>query len=411
MGANLRRVRTAAVLLLLGLGLSACVAMGAIDRSAGTIDRSVGTARNTSILLNIVRASRQEPLYFYSISRVSGSGTEDFKFSLPAVSVGPNRTVAQKNYTFGLNGLNVLDNQRSGSFDVALLESKNFYQGMLAPLDLLEINLLLKQGFPRELVYRLAVQDVTVYDEKGLHRYLNDPSSNSYLVFNVYMAAAMSHGITTETFLQQGPAPHDAAGGGGADKSKAGGEAGGLTPGARLCVDPTLVSDPKAMDDVSQSGNECGKRPVVLPAADTTNGALDFKAAYDACSAAGASPSADAQHNRVCAHLNGKVIITQLNTRSLFGIFQYLGGLVATGADVPLKHEGTAAEVQADGTLLRVTHDRQDCFAALDWDQHYCVPRGPNKNLREVFSIINALQALKTAPGDLPATQAVRIEQ
>ena len=105
------------------------------------------------------------------------------------------------------------------------------------------------------------------------------------------------------------------------------------------------------------------------------------------------------------------MIIAQLNTRSLFGIFQYLGGLVGTGGDVPLAYHVTGAEIGASGTLLKVTHDRTDCFAAVDWDQHYCVPRDPNKNLREVFSIINALQALKTAPGDLPATQAVRIEQ
>jgi hypothetical protein len=410
MGANLRRVRAAAVLLLLGLGLSACVAMGAIDGAAGTIDRSVGTARNTSILLNIVRASRQEPLYFYSISRVSGSGTEDFKFSLPAVSVGPNRTVAQKNYTFGLNGLNVLDNQRSGSFDVALLESKNFYQGMLAPLDLLEINLLLKQGFPRELIYRLSVQDITVYDDKGLHRYLNDPSAASYNDFNTYMTAAMIYGVTTETFLQKGPPPKEASGGTSADKSR-GGEAPAMTPGARLCVDPTLMSPPATMADVNSSGNECGKRPTVLPAEDQSQGALDFEEAYKACSAPAASPPTDTQHNRVCAHLGGKVIITQLNTRSLFGIFQYLGGVMADDVDVPLGHYGTAAETRATGTLLKVTQDRKDCFASVDWDRHYCVPREPNKNLREVFSIINALQALKTAPGDLPATQAVRIEQ
>jgi hypothetical protein len=407
MGANLRRARSVAAALLLGLALSACVAMGGIDRAAGTIDRSVGAARNTSILLNIVRASRQEPLYFYSISRVSGSGLEDFKFSLPSVSVGPNRTAAQKNFTFGTNGLNVLDSQRSGSFDVALLESKNFYQGMLAPLDLLEINLLLKQGFPRELVYRLAVQDVTVYDGKALRRYVNDPRSKDYPLFNVFMDAAMSHGITTETFLQEGGA-HDPA-----DKTH---PAGGLTPAARLCVDTTLVTDPKALEDVRQSGNECGKRPVVLPSADQTHGALDFESAYAACSNATAAPGgpagADVQHNRVCAHLNGQVIITQLDTRSLFGVFQYLGGLVASGKDVPLRGLGGPAEPLTTGPLLHVTHDRGDgCFASVDWEEHYCVPRADNGNLKQVFSMINALQALKTAPGDLPATQAVRIEQ
>jgi hypothetical protein len=223
------------------------------------------------------------------------------------------------------------------------------------------------------------------------------------------MNAALDYGITTETFMEK-TSQHDPAGGSVTEK-KAGGDADGVTPAARLCVDPTLMSGLATMDDVDKSGNQCGKRPVVLPAADETGGALDFKAAYTACSAAAKGPSTDTQHNRVCAHLGGLVIITQLNTRSLFGIFQYLGGVLASDEDVPLGHKVTDAEIGSAGTLLKVTHDRTDCFAAVDWDQHYCVPREPNKNLREIFSIINALQALKTAPGDLPATQAVRIEQ
>jgi hypothetical protein len=39
------------------------------------------------------------------------------------------------------------------------------------------------------------------------------------------------------------------------------------------------------------------------------------------------------------------------------------------------------------------------------------VPATGSENLKTTFSIINALQALKTSTGDLPVTQAVRIEQ
>lgn len=400
-----RRAGTLLIAVAASLLLAGCVAMGGIDRTADTIDRSAGAARNNSILLNIVRASRREPLYFYSISHVSGSGIEDFKLSLPPVSLGPHRTAAQRNFTIGTNGLNVLDSSRSGSFDVALLESKNFYQGMLDPLELLEINLLLKQGFPRELVYRLAVQDVTVYDESGLHRFVNDPASSSYPQFNFFMAAAMSHGITTETFLQE----HGAAGD---DAAPGKPHASAKTAAARLCVDPTLA-DPAAADDIRQSGNQCGKRPVVLAATDEARGALDFESAYAACRdlTAGAA-STEAQHNRVCAHLNGKVIITQLNTRSLFGIFQYLGGLLASGKDSPLMGLGAAPEAHTTGPLLSIIQERRDdCFANVTWGARYCVPRSGSDNLKQVFSMINALQALKTAPGDLPATTSVRIEQ
>ncbi len=394
---------------MLAVSLCGCVAIGGLDRATGEIDRSAGAARNANILLNIVRASRREPLYFFSISRVSGSGLEDFKFSLPAISVGPNRTAAQKNFTFGTNGLNVLDSQRSGSFDVALLDSKNFYQGMLAPLDLLEINLLLRQGFPRELVYRVAVQDVTVFDGK-LHRFVNDPTSGTYAQFNAYLAEAMSHGLTTETFTQLGPAE-----GGAGDDSKGAGPGhskGAANTAARLCVDPTLV-EAADLDDVVKSGNECGQRPEVMAASDGASGALDFQSAYAACqNLVVGAPSTEVKRNRVCAHLHGRVIITQLNTRSLFGIFQYLGGLLTTGSEVQLQGLGAPPESHATGVLLKVTAGQGgDCFVSVDWGQRYCVPKADSQNLKQVFSMINALQALKTAPGDLPATTAVRIEQ
>ncbi len=410
---SIRRMARWAAALLLGALCTGCVALGGVDRAAATIDKSVGTARNSSILLNIVRASRNEPLYFYSINQVQGSGMEDFKLSLPALTLGPRQIASQQNYTFGYNGLNTLDSQRSGFFNVSVLDSKNFYAGMLAPLDLTEVNILIKQGFPRELVYRLIVDDITFYGphplthQVGLYRFENSSSSPTYPLFNVFLTAAMTHGITTEEYYVSGPA----AGAGGAAPGKPPAD---RTTAARLCADMTLVGDAQSQKDVKDSHNACGERPVVLPA--QVGGPQQVEGlpqAYADCTAAqGGQEGASHPTNRVCAVLNGQIYAVQLDTRSLFAIFRYLGAALANDYPIALDGLGAPVEAKASGPLITVVKDRHDnCFAAAEWREHYCVPLENSDNLKQIFSIINALQALKTSPGDLPFTPTVRVEQ
>ncbi len=442
-------------LVLLALGLSGCIATGMVDRTTDTIDHSVGQARNNSILLNIVRASRYEPLYFYSVSRVSGGGLEDFKLSFPAITFGPHQAASQRNYTFGTNGLNVLDSQQTGSFDVGTLESKNFYEGMLAPLTLEEVGVLLQQGFPRELIYRLTVDSVTIYGpdmpprrqdaanglDVGLHRYVNDPASPSYGQFQTLFGAAMDHGLTVESFEVPGLDPAKAAGGSDSSKSDDG-KSHDKSPSthvwSRLCVDPALVKDVQSKNDATATGNECGMRP--LPDLTTITQQENLGAVYQACQVSQNSPAAadvkkkgaaspDATKNgaasasatsqpnqgrgRVCAHIGDVVFAVQLNTRSLFGIYAYLGKLLRDGQDGALMGLGADVEPRSTGPLLTVLKDRGlgPCFARAQLAANYCIPAEGASNLKMAFSLLNALQAVKTAPGDLPITPAVRIEQ
>ncbi len=414
------RLRGVLAVALAGLACAGCVAFGGVDRTTGAIDRSVGTARNNSILLNIVRASRHEPLYFYSISRVSGNALEDFKFSLPPVTLGPNKTAAQRQFTFGSNGMNVLDSQSSGSFDVALLESRNFYQGMLAPLDLMEADILLKQGFPRELIYRLIVQDVTIYDGKALRRFVNDPGSPTYPAFNGLFNVAITYGITTETYTLRAPRDDPPGDGGGEGGAKP--QPGDRIPSARLCFDRALTdpNDQNAQKDLSAAKNECGARPLSVMQTDS-QASSTLEAEYDACkdnpgvANAAASSQGAASQGHVCIKLHGQTVAIQLTTRSLFGIFQYLGQLLAEDKPVVLNGSiGSPVEPHAlpNSPLLNIVKDAgRDCFAVLNDQGRYCIPGAGSDNLKTTFAIINSLQALKTAPGDLPVTTAVRIEQ
>jgi hypothetical protein len=110
----------------------------------------------------------------------------------------------------------------------------------------------------------------------------------------------------------------------------------------------------------------------------------------------------------------GKYYNIQIYTRSIYGIFNYLGGIMdRPAADIPdLKDYNVVGEITPPGPILSLkSTSGQPCFTAARYDgQFYCVSRGPEAtSTRQIFNILNALVALKQSPGDLPASQTVLI--
>src|ERR1700733_8426547 len=88
----------------LGVSLSGCLAFGSLDRRATSINEGLGDAQNINLLLNLVRASRSEPLYFESLAGVHGSAQEDLRLGVPQFTIGPHQVIAQRQFTNGANG-------------------------------------------------------------------------------------------------------------------------------------------------------------------------------------------------------------------------------------------------------------------------------------------------------------------
>jgi hypothetical protein len=392
------RVLLAALLPIL---LCGCIAFGSFDKRAQAINRGVANTQNTALLLNLVRASRSEPLYFTATSAVHGSGSEDFNLSLPAVAFGPG---SPQSYAIG--NTNLIDSNTSTGFDVDILSSKDFYAGMLTPLGPDDVNLLFSQGYPREMVLYLVVDRLVVTDLTGLAPgaddsraptavYVNDPANPTFPIFKTFVDQAMLHGLTTEEVEPAEPAPEAAKAAPGpftggtlnvvvsqADKKDDKG------PKARLCYDWALATE-TAKRDFTPDSPRCGAAVVA-----------EAKAARGGSSV-------------LPVKIGDKRYEIVVHTRSIFGIFKYLGGLMAHDdqAAVRLHHyPELTAEVTADGQLLDVRRAEGDCFAHVDeHGSHYCVPAQGAENTKAIFSILDALLALKTAPGDLPTAQTVRI--
>ena len=135
------------------------MAFGSIDRRATALDIGVGDTLNRAMLINLARANRNEPLYFLNITQAAGSAMEDARLGVPAFSEG---TRASNVLQFSPNGSTYVDSQVSSNFDIAVVNSKDFYAGLLSPLSLSDVNLLISQGYSRQLVFFLAIDSIRV---------------------------------------------------------------------------------------------------------------------------------------------------------------------------------------------------------------------------------------------------------
>ena len=362
---------------------------GAVAPRATSINEGVGATQNRATLLNLVRASRSEPLYFLSLTALHASSAGDLKVGLPAESFGPYRTPSQRNFSIGGGNTNVLDNSTTTSFDIGVLGSKDFYAGLLSPLGLADVDLLLHQGFSRELVFYLVIDKLKVtqvgpdgaptpgVDPTVIY---NDPSNHAnFTIFQTYVRQAMIHGLTTESYT-----------------GERGGE-GGKPPPARvqLCYERALATEDGKQGLVG-SPNLCG--------GDLVHG--------------GPRNAAVPLFVKLPDFRTGQMgnFQIEVTTRSIFGIFNYLGAAIAHGdqASLQLHDYQLPAERSDAGPILTVVTDasRLDrCFAAITYErEHYCVPEDGAVNTKRIFVILNTLMALKQSPGDLPLTQTVRIE-
>jgi hypothetical protein len=371
-------------LLGVAFALSGCIAFGTLDRRATMVNAQVASVQNRAVLINLARASRQEPIYFVALSQINASGSADLKFGLPAVGFGPHQTVAQHIYTFGTNGTNVLDNQTTTSFQMSLLGSKDFYNGLMAPLDLRDVDLLLHQGYSRELVFYLVIEKAKITPENGEPRVVfNDPSRpDSFKDFEFYISQAMIHGLTTETYMAPGESAKSDGGKGDASKSDDAKKP-SLTGHAELCYDGALNTDETKKNIPAESF--CGAKPDVRSAAEAESGPL-------------------------YVNIGGQRQRIDVTTRSIYGIFYYLGHLIANGHAVTLHDYHVPNETTEEAPLIDVRSGGGPCFTEIEYEERtYCAPMDAD-NTKRIFALLNALIALKQSPGDLPITQTVRIE-
>jgi hypothetical protein len=189
----------------LALLLSGCALPGTVHRIGVEYNTAVAGMANELTLLNIVRAKEDLPLHYTSVSRLSGSvtikGTTSLNGQLKAdgttdtathqAAVTATTAVTDTLARATAKGANIYTPSFGGevntgpTFDIAILDTQKFYQGILAAVPFPTIQNYIDQGYDNQLVIRLLVERIDIkLKEDGPHgkagtivkTYWNDPS-------------------------------------------------------------------------------------------------------------------------------------------------------------------------------------------------------------------------------------------
>lgn len=426
----MRRWLARASIICLPTLLSGCLAFGDVDRRATEFDQGVGSFQNRAILLNLARASLKEPMYFISVGPANAQGQEDFRASMPSFEEGPKLTPTLHAYTFSPGGSTYIDNQTYTSAQMNVFSTHDFYQGFMSPLSLEEVDLLLRQGYQRELIFYLTIARAKItplgadFKPNGPPHYIyNDPDGdpNNYREFTGHIKLAMEAGLTTDIaaetksdetssadkVIATAPAPTSAG------SPKAG--------GVDFIIRPDTKSGPKIVECLDQALQSTEGRTFV----ETLQ--KQHQPVHLCGEPAGGTQTSVVFWPDSAGHFEPQQV--EIVFRSTYEIFRYLGALTDQKAppgasdcsDQPLHAPPTICDYTTPdapkpiGPILRIETDKilNSCFTAVTYsNRRYCVPKGGSDldMTKDAFNILISLIALKQSPGDLPTPQAVLLQ-
>ncbi|MEM7529117.1 MAG: hypothetical protein AAF416_15830 [Pseudomonadota bacterium] len=152
--------RAAGGLLLLAALVSGCSFSGTISEHALAYNDTIERAENGMLLRNIVRISQHYPVHFTRVSEVAGALT----VSADASAEGAIGRDAERLLDLGLD----LGGSSKPSYKVQVLNTQEFYNGLLRPIDAGTYGLLFDAGWPADLLFFVLVEEAKIYLEPGV---------------------------------------------------------------------------------------------------------------------------------------------------------------------------------------------------------------------------------------------------
>jgi hypothetical protein len=433
--------------LALGLALAGCQL---VDKSyePRTYEVNLGSQnlREELILLNIVRASRFEPLNFTALSKYTATGSLSLSGSVTnnvGVDFASNNSSGFPGTTVGTTPKTALGASGSAvtgnAFDLVPLDNADFYAGFLAPLTPEKVYLLVNAGLSRDVVFHSILKAIEInLSDRGKQlthfaalRYSNDPSDDTWnKVHHSFEQCAYemeldqkagrkfdprvgkTHWAPFQTPFWYGSHLNDCSYHKFLELLKAALEYGVTTyatPRKEKTPQVYTVKDPSKGEQINiavSSTTNSGAEPVEKK---------EIRVCFDATIAAEyGNPIAEG-----CDKASGKpigrgAIVTQLGAyddsmvpvlQSPYGVFQYYGALLRSHIDVKIEQKKTD-----DATLLNITSDLANCFAHVNYSgESFCVPDQQASNTKEVLTVLIALVNLSTSRSSLPVTPSVLV--
>ena len=186
---------------MLAFGVGGCAIVDNYSGRAVDFNREAEQAQEQVLLLNVIRASLRRPMQFTSLQSVTGSGSASG--SVQAGGVATRQTPFLS--LFGLipattnaaisrlaTGTASGNASLSGSatFTVPVLDTQEFYQGILAPIPLQAFDYYLQQGFPPQLLFDLFVLrvEITRLDDGSCRKFTFNNAVRNDLQFEQFQA-------------------------------------------------------------------------------------------------------------------------------------------------------------------------------------------------------------------------------
>ena len=149
--------RTVSLLLpLVAFQVSGCAIVDQYSSRAVGFNLEAEQATQQALLLNIVRASYRRPMQFTSIQSITGIASANLTGGLSTIPLGPHSNTAPK--------IGTLTGSISGGpqFTVPVLDTQEFYQGILNPIPGQVLDLYFNSNYSRELLLDLFIEKVVM---------------------------------------------------------------------------------------------------------------------------------------------------------------------------------------------------------------------------------------------------------
>jgi hypothetical protein len=183
-----------AVSALVGICVSGCVVADGFGTRAVQYNLEADDNRNKTLLINVVRAAYRRPLQFSEVSQVLGTATGTLKadFTLPFTGVPSTAT----RIFSAAPGVSI---SGGPNFTVTVQNTKEFYQGILSPIQPQTAAYYLHAGFPKTVLLTLLVSRIEYGPKNGPKPVLNSVFNRAeYDQFEDLLLALIKAGLDAE---------------------------------------------------------------------------------------------------------------------------------------------------------------------------------------------------------------------
>ena len=253
----------------------------------------------------------------------------------------------------------------TNSFDIGLLETKDFYIGLLSPVDLIIVNYFIRQGYSRGLLFWLFADSVRETAQGYTVEFLNDldpvlacqVTHGQRRCFSDMVDVALASGLTIEEkFVENRQI-------------------------GRFCFDQVLADRAKKeySPDISKFLVSSVHHPrcKIDPWPQRPEEGDTLKFTFEG------SPLGTIKYEIV--------------PRSGFGIYQYLGHILALQQEQTFRMRGKLFPVEDTRILAVERSGIRDCLVDVNFeDEYYCVPLRGAENTKRIMGLLTQLVALNT---------------